>query len=384
MERAAHLRANEVAPLSRRTDARILDASPLERILVRLPNWLGDVVMAAPSVAALAEASPRAEVVAASRPQFAPLAARLPGVARVLPLPHRRGLGALRRDADAVRAERCDAAVVFPRSTRAALPTALARVPVRVGFSSEGRSPWLTHPVRGWRRLRLEHRSEYYAALLGPFGLAPKGPWRLVPPDDALRWADEFLAAAPGRRAGRPVVAFEAGASYGPAKRWPVERFAAVARDLVSSGAADVVVIGTEDARPVEDEVAARSGQPVLRATGRTDLLRLAALLSRSAALLSNDTGPMHLASAVGTPVVALFGATDPRISGPRGGPSRVLYEKVPCSPCFLRHCPVPGHPCLAGLSVERVREAVLEALADPRGAGTFAPSPSLPPERTP
>jgi heptosyltransferase II len=348
-----------------------VDPSGLRRVLVRLPNWLGDVVMVAPSVVALHRAARKAELVAACRASIAPLAALLPGVGRVLEVGRGGGLGRVRSEARDLRAQGFDAALVFPRSTRAVLGPALARVPVRVGFASEGRSLWLTHPVRGWRARRLEHRSAYYGALLAPFGLAPAAPWRLAPPPDALAWADEFLASVPGRRAGYPVVAFEAAASYGPAKRWHASGFADVASRL--RDVADVVVVGTEDSKPVEDRIAALCGGAVLRASGRTDLVRLTALLSRAAACLSNDTGPMHLAAAVGTPVVALFGATDPGVSGPRGGPSTVLYEKVPCSPCFLRECPVPGHPCLSRIAPERVHRAVLDALEGPSPASTFA-----------
>jgi heptosyltransferase-2 len=354
------------------------DAGSLRRVLLRLPNWLGDVVMAAPSVAALARAALQAEFVACAKPSAGPLAALLPGVARTISPARGRGLVGARREARALRAEGFDAAVVFPRSTRAVLPTAFARIPVRVGFSSEGRALWLTHPVRGFRRLRLAHRSAYYGALLRPFGLEPGGPWRLDPPEDAKAWAGAFLAESPARRAGARLVAFEAAAAYGPAKRWPAASFSTLARALREDGV-DVVVVGTEDTRPVEDEIAALV--PVVRAAGRTDLVRLAALLARADAVVANDTGPMHLAAAVGTPVVALFGATDPEISGPRGAPATVLRNLVPCAPCFLRECPVPGHPCLAGIAPERARAAVLDALAAPRAAATFAASP---PDRSP
>jgi heptosyltransferase-2 len=355
-----------------------LDAAPLGRILVRLPNWLGDVVMAAPAVAALHRAAPGADLVAACRAPFAPLAALLPGVVETVPLGPVRGVKAPFRAARALRDARCEAAVVFPRSTRAAIPVVLARIPVRVGFASEVRSLFLTHPVRGWRDLRRAHRSAYYASLLGPFGIAPAAgaapePWRLDVPPAALAWADDFLASSPARRAGRPLVALEPGATYGPAKRWPEPRFAELAGRLASSGEADVVVIGNAEAEPIEERIAARAGAPVIRAAGKTDLVRLAGLLARSAALVTNDTGPMHVASAVGTPVVALFGATDPNVSAPRGGPLTLLYEPVPCSPCFLRECVVDGHPCLDQFTVERVLRATRPYLPGPKHVGAGA-----------
>jgi heptosyltransferase-2 len=331
------------------------DPRGFSRVLLRLPNWLGDVCFAAPAVAALHEAAPGAELVAACRPALAPLAALLPGVSRVEPLPE--GGGAPLRTARRWRALGCDAAVVFPRSFRAALPAALARVPVRVGFSSEARALLLSHPVRGWKPLREAHRTAWFGALLRPFGLPPpQAPWRLEPPPAGLAAADDLLASAPGRRPGKPWVALEPGGAYGTAKRWPEDRYAALARRLVADGDADVAVVGSPEMAPLARRVAAAAGVPVLVAAGRTDLPALAGLLARARVLVSNDTGPLHLAAALGTPVVALFGATDPAVCGPRGhGPARVLYERVACSPCWLRECPVPGHPCLDGLSLERV-----------------------------
>jgi heptosyltransferase II len=341
-----------------------LDAAALSRVLLRLPNWLGDVCFAAPTVAALHEASPRAELIAACRPSLAPLAALLPGVTQVVPLAPR-GRAPL-RTARTWRALGCDAAVVFPRSFRAALPVALARVPVRVGFASEARTLLLTHAVRGWKPLREAHRTAWFGALLAPFGLqAPRAPWRLEVPAAGLAWADAFLSAVPARRAGKPIVVLEPGGAYGTAKRWPEERYAALARALVTEGDADVVVIGSAEMVPLAERVAAAAGAPVLVAAGRTDLLGLAGLLARARLLVTNDTGPMHLAAAIGTPVVALFGSTDPAVCGPRGhGPLRVLYERVECSPCWLRTCPVPGHPCLDRFAVERVLEDVRALLA--------------------
>ncbi len=344
-----------------------LDLGSLRRILVRLPNWLGDVCMLAPALEALSRAAPRASLVAACKTALAPVAARLPGVLDVVALDRLKGVKAAFRAARLYREACCDAAIVVPRSLRAALPVALARIPVRVGFASELRSMLLTHPVRGWKPLRQAHRTTYFGALLSAFGVppdAPLAPWRLDVPGDALAWADAFLAAAPERRAGLPVLAVEAGGAYGTAKRWPEERFAEVVGSLAAHGEADVVLVGTADAAGQQERIARLARAPVIRAAGRTDAIQLAAILARSRLLLTNDTGPMHLASAVGTPVVALFGSTDPAVCGSRGGPATVLYEKVACSPCYLRECPVPGHPCLDRLPVDRVRDAVRAVLA--------------------
>ncbi len=342
---------------------------PVERLLVRLPGWLGDVVMAGPTVAALARGLPGARMTVQVAAPFLPLARLLPGVAEAEAAPRVTGLGSAWRAARALRARRFDAAVVMPRGARAALPVRLARIPVRVGFSGPGHR-WLhTHRVRGWRPLRSAHRSAFYGALALPFGQAPEGPLELVAPPEALAQAEALLLRL-GRRGERPLVALEPGARYGPAKCWPPGRFGELARLLLREGL-DVVTVGTARTRDVEAEVARAAGPGLLCAAGRTDdLATLLGLLAQANLLVTNDTGPMHVAAALGTPVLALFGATDPVVSGPRGpGPRRVLSDPEPCSPCFLRDCPIPGHPCLSKIGATRVlREA--QALLGRPGPG--------------
>jgi len=343
-----------------------VDPRSLTRVLVRLPNWLGDVVFVAPAVEALVRAAPDVRLVVAGRPAVVGLGARLPSVDATIVLDPDRSVRGAFRAARAYRRARCDAAVVFPRSFRAVLPVAAARIPVRVGFASDLRSALLTHPVDGWKRLRAAHRGAYFGALLAPFGLpAPAGAWRLVPTPDELAGADAWLAAAPGRRVGAPVVAFEPGSHYGTAKRWGPDRFAALGRALHADGC-DVVLVGTRAMAPLHAAIASEA--PLLSAAGATTVLGLAALLARCRLLVSNDTGPLHLAAAVGTPVLALFGATDPAVCGPRGaGAVRVLYDRVSCAPCYLETCPVPGHPCLDGISVDRVLAEARALLAGSR-----------------
>jgi heptosyltransferase-2 len=189
----------------------------------------------------------------------------------------------------------------------------------------------------------------------------------LEPPAGALAWADRWLAAAPGRRPGLAIVALEPGGAYGVAKRWGEDRYAELARRLVTSGTADVVLVGTADAAPLHDRIATRAGDAggrLVKAAGVTDLSQLAGLLASASLLVTNDTGPMHLAAAVGTPVLALFGSTDPAVCGPRGaGEIRVLYERVACSPCYLKECPVEGHPCLDRFEVGRVEAVARDML---------------------
>lgn len=337
----------------------------LTRVLLRLPNWLGDIVMAAPAVAAIVRALPGAHVTAQTIRPFLPLAALLPGVVAALPAGSDRGPGALLASRRELRLGRYDAAVVFPRGWRAAFAARLAAIPVRVGFGGAAKGLLLTHRVEGWRPLRRAHRTEFFGALAHCFGAAVEGPWALGAPSE-MRDAAEHVLHRLGSRATRPLVVLEPGASYGPAKCWEPERYGLLARALLAEGL-DVATVGTAASLSVERRVAAVAGPGLLRAVGKTESLgALIGLLARARLVVTNDTGPMHVAAALGTPVLALFGATDPRVSGPRGpGRTEVVMDPEPCSPCFLRTCPIPGHPCLSKLGVEHVlarARALLEA----------------------
>ena len=336
----------------------------LKRLLVRLPNWLGDVVMAAPSLAAIHAAHPDMELIAQIRGPFLSLAERLPGVSRAVPAGRERSLGDLRASRRPLQAVGADAALVVPRSWRAQLAPRLAKIPVRVGFGGKGRGRLLTHAVTGWKPWRSAHRSAWFGLLAQAFGVEPGAPWQLTAPEPAHAEAGRVLARR-GCRGDAPLIVLEPGASYGPAKCWAPARFGALAAKFMADGYT-VATIGTEATRPVERRVARIAGPGLVRTAGRTaDVLTLVGLLERAALVVSNDTGPMHLAAATGVPVLALFGATDPVVSSPLGrGPRHLIYEPEPCSPCFLRTCPIPGHPCLEKLGVERVYRAA-RALLD-------------------
>jgi lipopolysaccharide heptosyltransferase II len=262
---------------------------------------------------------------------------------------------------------------------RAAWAPWLARIPVRVGFA--GRGPLLTHGVTGWKPWRRRHRSAWYGLLARPFGAEAVRPLALTLPE-AERQAARTLLGALGRRRGRPLVVLEPGASYGSAKCWPAERFGEVAARLLAEGA-DVLTVGLAGARPLERRLAERAGPGLLSAVGRTpSVALLAGVLAEADLLVANDTGPMHLAAALGTPVLAVFGATDPVVSGPAGhGPRGLVFEPEPCSPCFLRTCPVPGHPCLTKIPAERVLAAARAMLAAGR-APSREPATRPPPRR--
>ncbi len=326
------------------------------RILLRLPNWLGDIVMAAPAVHTIAKAHPQAHIVASAPAPFLPLAALLPGVSETVPCGRDRRLADFRASRNRLRTYEFDLAVVFPRSTRAAIAPWLARIPTRLGLGATGRRRMLTHRVENWRPLRSFHRSAYYAAVAKPFGDVTLPAWRAIPTKDHRDAADAILIRL-GRDRDKPLVVLEPGASYGPAKCWSAQQFGELARAAIHELGCEVLTVGTSESALVEHKIARVAGPKLLRGVGKTpDVGALMGVIASADAVVSNDTGPMHVSAALGIPLVAIFGATDPVVSSPNvSAPCRLIYDPEPCSPCFLRTCPIPGHPCLTKISPVRV-----------------------------
>ncbi|HEU4369196.1 MAG TPA: glycosyltransferase family 9 protein [Methylomirabilota bacterium] len=327
-------------------------------VVVRLPNWLGDTVMAVPALAAVRTAWPEARVLAAG-----PWASLLAGqaLADVLVDYPRRWSRRLRA-ADTVATFGPDLAILLPSSLESALAAWYWGARQRVGFAGGGRSELLTEavPVREPRA----HQVDEYLVLVERCG-APAGARvpALAPPPadgDARGEARGLLgeAGAPAGTASRRV-GVHLGAAFGPAKLWPLGRVTEFCRTLAEAGVTAVLLGAPSDA---EAAATVAGGAPALSLVGRDRPALLPALLAELDVLVSGDTGVAHLAAALGTPVVTLFGPTDPRLTAPRG-PATVLTNPVPCAPCFYRACPIE-HPCLQGVEPARVWRAVEDAMA--------------------
>ncbi len=327
-------------------------ASDPERVLVRMPNWIGDIVMATPALAALRAAWPGARLVAAGPAHLAPLLAGSGLVDAVLPLPSRRsgGLGALRETAGLLAAEGFDLAVLLTNSVSSALSTWWARIPVRVGHRVVGRSWSLTHAadgdaVRSESALRLP-TPERYARLLDFMGVDRVGPRMvLATTDDEEAAATAWLARHMGASEA-PLIGIHPGGSFGPSKLWSVEGFAAVAATLAERRGARVVVFCGPRAEEQElsRQIVAAAGPAALSAADEPlDLGALKAVVRRLSLLISIDSGPRHLGAAFGVPTVVLMGSTDPRLTNTNLETSVIVRSEVSCSPCQRKVCPLEG-----------------------------------------
>ena len=321
------------------------------RILIRSPNWLGDAVMSIPAVRAIKRGRPDAHVAILVSAKLAELWSDVPDVDEVIRIEPGESIFAIAR-----KIREFEVAIIFPNSMRTALEPWLARIPRRVGFPGHRRS-WLLNQIlremaakkKNTRSQPPRHQVHRYLELATFIGADVQG--ALAP------------AVRPDRPVSRlPLLGLCPGAEYGPTKRWLPENFAAVIRQVAASCDCEWVVFGTEKEAAIADEILREFDGQHRNLMGRTTLEQLIAELRACDLLLTNDTGTMHLAASVGTPTVSIFGSTEPALTGPLGVGHRVLRHHVPCSPCFLRDCPLDLR-CMKSVSVDEVVRTIFQML---------------------
>lgn len=338
-----------------------------ERLIVLAPNWLGDAVMALPALADLRRHYPDAHLAVAARPAVAPVFTMVEGVDAVVTLPGGGGLRAMigwPEDVAALSQGAFDTAILFPNSYATARVVSKAGIGERWGFATDWRGSLLTRavpPPRGQL-----HQRAYYQALTTALGAVAGPPFARVRPDAAR--ARQLLRDI-GLDLDEPFVVFAPGAAYGRAKQWLPERFADLADLLIHDRGWSVVMVGTKGDRSACEEITRRLPQRGHRLNrlidfcGKSDLATLAGVLSQAAAVVSNDSGAMHLAGAVGAKVIAVFGPTNeartsPLAAGPETPAPIVITHEVFCRPCMLRECPI-DHRCMRRIHAADVLKAI-------------------------
>jgi heptosyltransferase-2 len=334
------------------------------RVLVKEVNWLGDVVISLPALRAVRDAYPDAGLSVLVRRELATFFDGFEWIGEILPYDLGRGVGGLRDRlaiVAALRARRFDLAVLFPKSFDAALWPALARVPRRAGWRTDGRRLLLTDGARlpppGQR-----HQVHSYLEMLRRCLAIEGSPDRYeIAVAQRNREAMTVWLRQRRRRSGAPLIALAVAAAYGPAKEWPAPRYAELIDVLAQSVGAECLIVGAPGERARCEAIAAASRAGALVAAGDTHLGETIALLSLCDGFAGNDSGAMHLAGALGLPTVGLFGSTDPVRTGPLGPRVRVLQHRIECSPCFARTCRFGHYECLARIAPDEV----VGALAD-------------------
>lgn len=333
---------------------------PLNKILLRGPNWVGDAVLAIPAMKAMRTRFPEAEITLMVRPWVAGLYNAAPFIDRLWSEPRPAGVSDWIRLTGGIRKSHFDLALLFPNSFESAIMMYLSGVPERVGYATDGRRWLLTNPLKPSSERR--HQVHYYLDLAGAVSAEVDRPSFEIEATVEEKAQAAKLLLAEGIPQGREYLILNPGAAYGSAKRWGDDRFAAAGDVLASEFDLDVVIVGSEMERSIAETIQKGLKSRAAVLSGKTSLETLMGVMAQSALVITNDSGPMHIAAALGVPTIAIFGATDDVVTGPCGPRTRVVKEPVECSPCLLRECPI-DHRCMTHVSVEAVCRAAREVL---------------------
>ena len=353
-----------------------------QRILVLLPNWIGDAVMATPTLRELRKLCPEVKITYGGLPFITDIFRSSPWADDLLPIskPKNSGLvkkiAELRHQVAAIASGSFDTVFLLRGSFSSASAAWLASVPKRLGYAREGRGFLLTNSMPHPDSFRKRHRVRYFldilplvsekAKELGEKATTQENPLEITVDSKAKSWADDFLF---DKEVNGPLLCLHLGAAYGPSKRWPVSKILSTLKLLTRElHPFTALVVGGNEEREAASQLKEELGPlsiNVIEAAGETPgILELAALIERSEMLLSNDSGPMHVGAALGKKQVAIFTSTNPNFTKPWNENATVLSAAIDCSPCFKRGCE-RDFPCHEAISPEEVKDAILNVLRD-------------------
>lgn len=324
-----------------------------------MPNWIGDAVMATPALHAIRQGFPGAHIAIVANPLAAELFTFHPDCDQVIRFDKRGGHGRVRgfwHFCMALRRERFDVAILLQNAFEAAAMARLAGIPRRAGYRTDGRALLLTHGVPAVDKKHGLHHVDYYLHMLGRLGIETTGR-RL-----SLALTAEEQAGVRARLGAGDWIAVNPGASYGAAKRWIPERFAAVADALAGEFGGRVVLTGGPGEAEIGRDIERAMRVAPLNLIGQTSVRELMAVLAQCRLVVTNDSGPMHIAAAFGVPLVAVFGPTDHTTTSPLADNCRIVRSAAECAPCMLRECPTDHH-CMTAVTSSMVLDAARSLL---------------------
>ncbi|MBN1879783.1 lipopolysaccharide heptosyltransferase II [bacterium] len=333
-----------------------------ERLLIRMPNWIGDVVMSTAGLVALKRLYPDISITVLVKPWVVDVLKHHTSVENIMIYSPRRSLGRfldVMRIASEVRKRRFSAYMLFQNNFESALIGWLSGIPIRFGRPTDRRRVLLTHPVELPEQVTKSHQVNDYLSLVESFTGSPAPvdchPHVFLTEADRNE-AENILRKIPGDN---PLITISAGAAYGSAKCWPVAKFAAFVEQAVSRWNARIVFLGSQEDSIVSQRILDLCRVRAYSIAGQYPLLTQAAVIERAGLCVSNDSGLMHLAAALdGVSTVAIFGPTKPLETAPFGTGHVILHHPVACWPCRYRECPL-GHMCMEEISVVEVIDAV-------------------------
>lgn len=343
-----------------------------KKLLVRGTNWIGDAVMTMPALRALRKGLPDTKISLLVRPWVAPLFGNNPDINEIIIYEKKYNslIGKLRLSSMLKTKGFCSS-ILFQNAFDAALIAFLSGIPERIGYNRDGRGFLLTNAIPFDNDDRKMHHVDYYLNILRKAGI--KAEYSL--PYIFLSIEERLMARDILKDLKRPVVGINPGASYGSTKRWPPDRFADVSRRIISELDGSAVVFGGQSEIGIAEEIVSNFQLSTLKSqllvmAGKTGLRELSALISECDIFLTNDSGPMHIGYAVRTPLIAIFGSTDPALTGPLGKGNIVIKKDIDCSPCFKRSCSKQEMVCMNAIMPDEVFEAIKHSI--PKNRAVF------------
>ncbi|MDO9565355.1 MAG: lipopolysaccharide heptosyltransferase II [Candidatus Desulfaltia sp.] len=340
--------------------------SNIKQLLIRSTNWIGDAVMTTPAVRAIRKNFPHAEISILTRPWVAPVFESSPYIDNMLiydDFGKHKGLSGKLRLARELKQYGFDAAILLQNAFEAALIAFFAGIPCRIGYNTDARSFLLTHSVSCTPRIKKMHQTGYYLDILHGIGLDTDGPGLdLVVAKKYQKSAAEILEEHGISRADR-LVGINPSATFGPAKQWFPERYAALSDKIQEVFGAGILLFGGPGDRELGLRISQKMQHPPVDLCGKTDLGEAIALIKECDLFITNDSGLMHVAAALDVPLIAIFGSTNPVTTGPQSQRSKIVRVPIKCSPCLKPECPEGHLKCMDQIDVEMVFDVAKEIL---------------------
>jgi heptosyltransferase-2 len=351
-----------------------------QKILIRGVNWIGDAVLTVPAIRAIRNTFPEAHITLLVKPWVAEIFKENPDIDEIILYSDSfKGLKGKFKIAKLLRAKKFDKAILLQNAFDAALISWLARIPERIGYKRDYRSLLLTKAVPVNSDILNQHQIRYYLDLLRLIDIETIeiNPYIYLTDDERL-WARNLISSSlPDHNL--PLIGINPGATYGSAKRWPSERFADLTIKVINELNGRIIIFGSESEVEIANEIITeinklkiklkieKKGSRILTMSGKTSLRELAALISECDAFITNDSGPMHMSSALHVPIVAIFGSTNKTATGPFGQGHKIISKDLPCAPCMKRECPEKHLKCMTEITADEVFAALQEVLPQKR-----------------